>query len=166
MWKCYINNYYVSDKGQIKNNATGKILKLRCDQRGYKKTNISINGKLYTVFPHRLVALLFIPNPENKPMVNHIDGNKQNNDVNNLEWVTARENTQHAHKIGLISHETTSKKISQYTLDDIYIKTFKSMREAAREVYGNENLNSSIWKCANGERSSCKGYKWKYYQTH
>lgn len=71
MWKHYVENYYVSDEGLIKNNITGRILKLTCNYKGYKKTNISISGKIYTVYIHRLVAELFIPNPENKPQVNH-----------------------------------------------------------------------------------------------
>lgn len=77
MWKHFISNYYVSDEGQIKNNLTGKILKLSYSNNGYKKTNISINGELQTVFIHRLVAKLFIPNPNKLLQVNHIDGNKK-----------------------------------------------------------------------------------------
>lgn len=162
MWKHYVKNYYVSDEGLIKNNSTGRILKLICKPNGYKKTNISIDGKLHTVFIHRLVAKLFIPNPNNLPQVNHKDGNKTNNNVNNLEWVTAQENMIHAHKIGLNKHNKTAKKVSQYTLDNQYIRTFNSMHEAARIVYSKDNANVLIWKCANNKLSSYKGYKWKY----
>lgn len=162
MWKHFINNYYVSDEGQIKNNLTGKILKLSYSNNGYKKTNISINGKLQTVFIHRLVAKLFIPNSNKLLQVNHIDGNKSNNNVNNLEWVTAKENVRHAHIIGLISHEKTSKKVSQYTLDGKYINTYNSIREAARKVYNKESANVLIWKCLNNKLSNYKDYKWEY----
>lgn len=162
MWKHYIENYYISDDGMIKNNLTGRILKLNFSHNGYKKTNISINGKLKTVFIHRLVAELFIPNPNNLPQVNHKDGNKTNNKLDNLEWVSPQENVIHAHKIGLNKHNSTTKKISRYTLDEQYIDTFNGIREASRKVYGKDNANVLIWKCANNKLSSYKGYKWKY----
>lgn len=162
MWKHYIENYYVSNDGEIKNNLTGRILKLNSAHNGYKKTNVSINGKLKTVFIHRLVAELFIPNPNNLPQVNHKDGNKTNNRADNLEWVTLQENVIHAHKIGLNKHKGTTKKISRYTLDDQYIDTFNGIREASRKVYGKDNANVLIWKCANNKLPSYKGYKWKY----
>lgn len=69
--------------------------------RGYKKVTLSLNGKLFYETVHRLVAQAFIQNPENKPCVNHKDGNKLNNHVNNLEWCTHQENHIHAFKIGL-----------------------------------------------------------------
>ena len=163
MWKQYIKNYYVSDEGLIKNNITGKILKTTCNYKGYKKTNISVDGKLYTVYIHRLVAELFVLNPDNLPQVNHKDGNKLNNRVDNLEWVTAQQNIIHAHTTGLNKHKGRTRKVSQYTLDGQYICTFNGVREAARKVYGCDNANVLIWKCANNKLSSYKGYKWKYF---
>lgn len=163
VWKCYMKNYYVSDKGLIKNNSTGRILKLTCNHKGYKKTNISIDGKLRTVYIHRLVAELFVPNPKNLPQVNHKDGDKTNNSSNNLEWVTAQENIIHAHKTKLNKHTGQTRKISQYTLDNQYIRTFNGIREAARKVYGRDSANTLIWKCANNQLSNYKGYKWTYF---
>lgn len=101
IWKKFEGNYAISNFGNIKNTKTNRILKLRKNYRGYLKTNISISGKLITVFPHRLVAETFIQNPLNKSQVNHIDGNKQNNYVKNLEFCTPSENMKHAYKIGL-----------------------------------------------------------------
>lgn len=103
-WKKYKEKYYISNTGLIKNINTNKILKLRKNCRGYLKTNISINGKLKTVFIHRLVAITFIPNPNNYPQVNHKDGNKENNNVENLEWCSPKQNIEHAIKLGLIYH--------------------------------------------------------------
>ena len=90
----------VRSKGFIMNNGyfrKGRVLKPYPDPKGYMK--VELHGQIKKV--HRLVAEAFIPNPENKPQVNHIDGNKQNNCVENLEWVTNAENTQHAWNTGL-----------------------------------------------------------------
>lgn len=73
-------------------------------QTGYYTTSLAFNGKTLTVNIHRLVALTFIPNPENKKEVNHKDGNKLNNHVTNLEWATTRENSIHAWANGLTKH--------------------------------------------------------------
>lgn len=70
--------------------------------RKYKYITVEFNGKQYYLYVHRLVALMYIPNPENKPEVNHIDGKPENNKVDNLEWATRSENMQHAHDTGLI----------------------------------------------------------------
>ena len=74
----------------------GRILKLHKGDDGYMHCSLSVEGKLTLAAVHRLVAATFIPNPDNKPHVNHIDGNKTNNNVDNLEWVTRSENMQHA----------------------------------------------------------------------
>ncbi len=80
----------------------GKEIKPKISTDGYYFVNACKNGKQKPLYYHRLVALLFIPNPENKLEVNHIDGNKGNNCITNLEWCTNKENVRHAHDIGLI----------------------------------------------------------------
>lgn len=96
-----IDHIFIRKNGRI-DNRKGKILKPGIDKYGYEKV-ILTNGrkirKTYTV--HRLVALAFIPNPDNKPTVNHIDGNKRNNNVDNLEWATWKEQKIHAWKNNL-----------------------------------------------------------------
>ncbi len=100
MWKkCKINNsYMVSTDGIVKRVDTDKILNQKLDKDNYLSVNLSMGSRSNTrqVFVHRLVAEAFIPNPENKPQVNHKDFNKTNNNADNLEWVTNQENCIHA----------------------------------------------------------------------
>jgi|GEM_PF-1307571 len=99
------SNYEISSYGNVRNIVTGKQLRVHIDytRGGYPRVALSINGKDKHYSVHRLVALTFIPNPdpENKPQVNHIDGVKTNNCVDNLEWVSFKENIEHAMKTGL-----------------------------------------------------------------
>ncbi len=95
----YEGIYAISNLGVIR--RFDRIKKLGVKDNGYLTANLSLKGKTRNFYPHRLVAIAFIPNPENKPDVNHIDGNKKNNSVTNLEWVTKSENMIHANKTGL-----------------------------------------------------------------
>ena len=88
--------YSVSNYGEVRNNRTGKLMKPSKNEKGYLHINLTKSGKRKAMRINRLVAQVFIPNPENKPQVNHIDFNRENNCVNNLEWVTAQENTQYS----------------------------------------------------------------------
>lgn len=92
--------YYISDAGRVMNIKTGRIMKTTIN-KGYERAHLYINNKSKNVQIHRLVAFAFIPNPENKPTVNHKDGNKIHNDVSNLEWATYSEQALHALKLKL-----------------------------------------------------------------
>lgn len=100
----YEGRYYITDNGDIFNIKRGtKMAQTVSARTGYLKISLTnSDGIRPTHSVHRLVALSFIPNPENKREVNHKDGNKGNNRVDNLEWVTTKENSKHAHDTGLI----------------------------------------------------------------
>ena len=109
--------YEVSSLGNVRtkdregargHHVKGHILAQRDNSNGYLRCDINITGKTKSHLVHRLVAEKFIPNPDNKPFVNHIDGNKHNNSVNNLEWCTRNENERHAWKTGL-KHDIATK---------------------------------------------------------
>ena len=103
------DRYAVNDQGDVISYIKGRIsmaggLGMDRDRRKrtYRMFSYKVAGKQKSLYFHKCVAMAFIPNPENKPFVNHIDGNKQNNKATNLEWVTAAENTQHAWDTGLM----------------------------------------------------------------
>lgn len=132
--KGYENLYQISNLGRLKslskkgNYKNEYIRKTLTDIKGYSVCNLVKDKKYKYVRIHRLVAQAFIPNLENKPQVNHKDGNKQNNCVNNLEWCTNSENQLHAIKMGLRKNENISKgrkkEINQYDLNGNYITFF------------------------------------------
>jgi hypothetical protein len=96
-------DYEISSTGQVKSHKHGRavVLKPRITHDGYVWYSLCKNGKGYTKRANRLVAEAFIPNPDGKPTVNHIDGNKLNNSADNLEWATREEQMQHAYANGL-----------------------------------------------------------------
>ena len=155
MWKKFEENYEISNLGNVRNISTKKILKTRTNKKGYLKTNISVHGKIKTIFPHRLVAEIFIPNPNNYPAVNHINGIKTDNKIDNLEWCTYSYNTRHAVKNGLIK----SKKVIQLDLQNNMINEYESIAKAC-EI--NNFKPKGIYLVCCGIRKTSQGYKWAY----
>lgn len=122
------DNYEISDLGNVKNVTTGKIRKNQIDKDGYLWVSLYKNNKPFNAKIHRLIALAFIPNPDNKPTVNHKDGNKKNNDISNLEWSTSSENNKHAYDIGLkIPHKMLGEKHPNSKLSEKDILKIREM---------------------------------------
>ena len=154
----------ITDKNGVKYRRKGKMLSQNLDHKGYKR--VQIKNKWVPV--HRLVAEAFIPNPENKPQVNHKDCNKHNNHVDNLEWVTNAENHKHKMENGMhinsvkgLRRYTRSiqKRVAQYTLDGEFVAKYESINEAARSVNTYAIIISEVCR---GKRKSCKGFLWKF----
>ena len=164
------SSYEISELGEVRSvdriiedtlgreqKKKGKILSQKIDRYGYPTVILYGDDKKPHYFTvHRLVAELFVDNPNDLPSVNHIDGNKQNNDYLNLEWCTIKENNQHAIDNNLIN---TNKPIIQLDLEGNYINEFYSTREA-EAITGIDN--SGISKVCKGKRKTAGGYKWKY----
>ena len=149
--------YEVSNLGRVRNIKSGRMLKPHLNHNGYLKHHLYRHDKQKELFLHRIIATAFIDNPGKKPQVNHIDENKLNNDLSNLEWCTGRENLVHGTRTKRVA-EKLSKKVIQLDLNDSVLNEFESMGQAERETgvpIGN------ISSCCNGKRKSAGGYKWR-----
>lgn len=119
--------YEINKAGQLRNKRTHNLMKGAIRDGGYMAYSLYINKSYKMRYAHILVAKQFIPNPDNKPLVNHIDENKANPCVDNLEWVTATENLLHG-SCQEKSNLGKSKPINEYTIDGKYVRTWLSMR--------------------------------------
>jgi hypothetical protein len=175
--KGFEGSYQISNKGRLKS--------FHKDKNGYIRSNKNSKGDYLSVVLmsgkhkkstriHRLVAEAFIPNPLNKPEVNHKDGNKQNNRVENLEWVTRKENAEHArkHNPNIIKHMNKynqiirPRMINQYTLDGKFLNYFWNATEASKAT---GVCQRNILQVASQDeykpgltRKQAGGYIWKY----
>ena len=142
----------------------GKILKQQQNRCGYLLIRGKKDNKKINILLHQIVAETFISNPENKPEVNHIDGNKQNNCVSNLEWVTYSENLKHAFRTGLKKSKYGKdhhniRLVNQYDKDNNFIKQWYGFHEIDREL-GFDYRN--IHACCNNKQPTAYGYVWRY----
>ncbi len=170
IWKDVDNTsgrYRISSSGNLmKKNINGYIIvKPTLDRYGYQYVNIKYDNlqKAKRVSIHRLVAIAFINNPYNLPIVHHIDENKLNNAVSNLFWCTYAQN----HSFALSARNGFLEKhrvIEQYTLDGKYLKTWSSFSEAYRAIRPQKNVTSLISDCCYGKhgRKQAYGYKWRF----
>jgi hypothetical protein len=162
-------DYYITETGEIwskkyhpKKNPNCKLkqLKVNRDTNGYLMVWLQIDGKNTGKLIHRLVGEIFLPNPENKPQINHIDGNKTNNHISNLEWCDRSHNIKHAYQIGLKKPIDTkgqkngnSKLTQQQVLEirELYSSGNYSQKELSKKFNVSQNLigliiNRKLWK--------------------
>lgn len=151
--------YSVSNYGQVRNDSTKTLLGGYVANNGYRMVHLRQRiDKVCSV--HRLVLKAFKPCDEmDELQVNHIDGNKLNNNLNNLEWSTALENMRHSFRTGLQRFQM--KECSMYDLQGNYIKTFVNSREAEKET-GIDNSN--ILRCMSGQQTHCRQYQFRDFK--
>lgn len=173
MWKeiPIDKNYEANELGDIRKKGQTKLVTQWLDKDGYKIAILS-NRKIYRA--HRLIALTFIENPLNLPVVNHKNFNKQDNRIENLEWCTYSYNTKHSYlgnrrkeqaedwakKVQPFAAEKSKTKVCQYSLKGELLNIFNSQKEASEKT---KTCRSSITRCCRGKRKTAGGYKWAYY---
>lgn len=182
----YEGLYQVSNLGRVRsinhyrnNNTSGYVQKGRILKQtltaNYMYIKLSRNGKTKAFRVHRLVAEMFIPNPEKKPYINHLNAIRTDNRVSNLEWCTQSENVKHSYNLGYskspsywqnkgdemkwLKEGKRCKKVIQYDLNMNKIKEFVNIAEAGRETTTNR---SNIVQCCKGNVKTAGGYIWRY----
>ena len=163
-------HYLVSDDGRVKSIRTGKILKPGTDKCGYLYYVLCVKGKRHTVKAHRLVAMAFIDNPQNKPSIDHLNGNRTDNRASNLRWVTNAENSNNPITLRKLRANARKNLIKMYEAsqtrdfgrqrtfvykDGELIGTFKSQKAASNFTGVSPG---KVSQCVAGKKKSCKGF--------
>ena len=142
----YEGLYAVTSCGKVWSYRRKKFLKPWTNRWGYLNVQLYKDGKGKIYKIHRLVAEAYLPNPDNLPQVDHIDGNKMHNYLNNLQWITLKDNCRKSKNIPIL----------QYDLDGNFIREWECATDVGREVCGN------ICKCLKGRTKTAYNYIWKY----
>ena len=160
-------DYQISNMGRVKSLKWGKekILNLSLNYKGYYQVGLRKDGKRKLYKIHRLIAQAFIPNPENKPQIDHINTIKTDNRVENLRWVTNKENCnnlltkENYSKCRIGNLSPSAKSILQFSLNGELVKKWDCMKDVEREL---GFYHQSISSCCLGKLKTANGYKWGY----
>lgn len=152
-------HYEISDSGLCRNVLNGKVLKPIPYNKGYLKYALYDNTVRRCYFAHRLVAKAFIPNNENHPVVNHIDGDPANNCVNNLEWCTISHNAKYAYKIGRHSHRGNRNPSAK--LDNVQVMTIRSLFKYDKSKAFRKAVADYFGMSLSATTKVMRGYTWK-----
>lgn len=142
----YENLYLIDESGNVSNWRRDKFLKQHKSIWGYMRVMLYKHGVAKSLSIHRLVAITYLLNPENKPQVNHMDGNKLNNHVSNLEWVTQQENMDHAYAMGLVGKPDCSARIGVPLTEEVKQKIRESTLGEKNHFYGKSHSQETIEK--------------------
>ena len=160
--KDYEGLYQVSGTGEVRSLISNRIL-VKCNTGKYLQVTLCKDGKQKNFLVHRLVAEAFIPNPNNKPEVNHKSEVKTDNRVENLEWIWHKDNINHGTRTKRASETRKkgekSKTVLQFSLDGTLIREWSSASEVQRQLNFHE---TNIASCCIGKRKSAHGFIWKY----
>lgn len=160
--KGYEGLYAITEDGQVWSYRRKIFRKLSKSKDGYVRVSLNKDGKVFTIEIHKLVAQAYIPNPEGKPQVNHKDEDKTNNCVDNLEWVSVKENANHGTRNERVRKARIGKTIKRRKVYCVELdKQFNSQAEAVRET----GISQTCLSCAlNGKRLTAGGYHWRYVE--
>ena len=159
--KGFEGRYSISISGKIKNDITGYILNPCSLKSGYNSVKFRVDKNKYKDFYiHRLIAIHFIPNPENKKEVNHINGNRHDNRIENLEWVTKSENALHAYRIGL--NYSNPKKGEDWYAANVTNEIVLDIRKMYSEGYRNKDICEKYNLLKSQVSSIAKRRTWKH----
>lgn len=154
----YEDRYEISNLGRVKSLKKNGLIMSPCKGKdGYYRINLKVRKQQKMKMVHRLVAEAFIPNPMGLPQINHKNENKADNRVENLEWCTAKYNSNYGTHIERVSL-SLSKPIFCVELN----KSFKNAIEAAKFIGAAKGTITHINRCATGKESTCYGYRWRY----
>lgn len=152
------DGYLISDYGRVYSCKTNKFLTQAPNAKGYNRVELCVNGKAKNVSVHRLVAEAFIDNPDNLPIINHKDEEKQNNRADNLEWCTYLYNANYGHCQNKKAERKKRPILQLSKATGEIVRRFDSLKEAEKNGYHHSNVSA----CCCGRKKSAYGYVWKF----
>lgn len=167
------NSYYdMTDDGQVWSNKSHRFLKQRTDRDGYKRVSLHLDKQQVSFGVHRLIAEAFIPNPDNLPEVNHKNGQRDDNRVENLEWSTHAENSGDK-RVNRTYKKKPHGKVEKWDTEGTLVGVFKNYAEAARSIEDicdgayktrQNKIRQACYNVANGLSNYYSGYFWKFQE--